>query len=65
VGKYTALTLVNLALDYAIIWGLKQIGISPYIGFFLSAGFFTVWNYVWYRLWVFYAKSRGVKEANV
>jgi putative flippase GtrA len=65
VGKYTVLTTVNLLLDYIIIWGLNHAGISPYIGFFISAAFFTFWNFAWYRLWVFYAKSRGAKEANV
>lgn len=55
-GRYSILMLFNLLLDYLIIWGLKEIGISPYIGFFISAGFFTVWNYLWYRFWVFYAK---------
>ena len=64
-SKYGALTVLNFLLDYLMIWGLKQLGISPYIGFFVSAGFFTVWNYTWYRYWVFYAKSRGAKEAIV
>lgn len=59
IGRYGALTLVNLGLDYAIIWALNNIGISPYIGFFISAAFFTVWNYVWYRFWVFYGKRSG------
>jgi putative flippase GtrA len=60
-GKYALITLFNLLLDYALIWGLKTLGISPYIGFFISAGFFTVWNYLWYRFWVFYSerKARG------
>ncbi|HUC89565.1 MAG TPA: GtrA family protein [Patescibacteria group bacterium] len=58
-GKYALLTVFNLSLDYLIIWSLKQIGISPYIGFFLSAGFFTVWNYLWYRFWVFHTKKRA------
>jgi putative flippase GtrA len=61
-GKYAALTGVNLAIDYLIIWGLNTLGISPYAGFFLSAGFFTVWNYLWYRFWVFYVKQRVSKE---
>jgi len=62
-GRYGLLTLFNLALDYAIIASLKAIGISPYIGFFISAGFFTVWNYVWYRFWVFFGKqSKAQKE---
>lgn len=56
--KYAALMVANLGLDYLIIWGLKAIGISPYIGFFVSAGFFTVWNYVWYRFWVFFVSNK-------
>lgn len=64
VGKYSLLSVCNLALDYAIIWGLQQIGISPYIGFFISAGFFTVWNYLWYRFWVFYNKRNATKGSH-
>ena len=60
-GKYVLVVAMNLFLDYLIIWGLKTIGISPYVGFFISAGFFTVWNYLWYRFWVFYVK-RGVSK---
>lgn len=65
VGRYSLLTAVNLLLDYVIIAALKAVGISPYIGFFISAGFFTVWNYFWYRFWVFYRKqstNKGVKS---
>jgi putative flippase GtrA len=51
--RYAIITLVDFLLDYLIVWGLKQIGITPYIGQFVSAGFFTVWNYLWYRFWVF------------
>ena len=56
-GKYALVMLLNLALDYLIIWGLKSIGVSPYIGFFISAGFFTIWNYLWYRFWVFFRNA--------
>lgn len=64
-GKYTAITVLNFALDYLMIWGLKSIGISPYVGFFISSGFFTVWNYLWYRFWVFFRKrSVEVKQIN-
>ncbi|PJE65554.1 hypothetical protein COU91_01145 [Candidatus Saccharibacteria bacterium CG10_big_fil_rev_8_21_14_0_10_47_8] len=52
-GRYIALTLANLVIDYSIIASLKAVGVTPYIGFFVSAGFFTVWNYFWYRFWVF------------
>jgi putative flippase GtrA len=46
--RYMVITLVNFVLDYFIVYGL-----TPYIGQFASAGFFTVWNYVWYKTWVF------------
>ena len=52
-GRYVFIESIGFVLDYLIIWGLKAIGISPYIGFFLSAGFFTVWSYLWYKYWVF------------
>jgi putative flippase GtrA len=56
-GRYGLISLFNLALDYCIIAGLKHLGVSPYVGFFISAGFFTVWNYIWYRFWVFFGKQ--------
>jgi len=40
-------------LDQGIVGGLREIGISPYIGQFVSSGFFTVWNWLWYSMWVF------------
>ena len=52
-GRYIVLTIVNFAIDYAIVASLKKRGISPYLGQFVSAGFFTVWNFVWYKYWVF------------
>lgn len=51
--RYVVLSGINLVIDTFIVWGLSKIGISPYIGQFISAGFFTIWNYLWYRLWVF------------
>jgi putative flippase GtrA len=52
-GRYVAITLIDFVLDYFIVFGLKQVGVTPYIGQFVSSGFFTVWNYLWYRFWVF------------
>ncbi len=63
-GKYAILTAGNFILDYLIIWSLKSVGVSPYVGFFISAGFFTVWNYLWYRFWVFLSKRNKVGVAN-
>jgi len=56
-GKFTAISLVNVPLDYAIVGGLKLLGVSPFIGLWLSSLFFTVWKYLWYRSWVFRAKN--------
>jgi putative flippase GtrA len=52
-GRYIFITLVDFVLDYFIVRELKAVGITPYIGQFVSSGFFTFWNYVWYRFWVF------------
>ncbi|MBI5906679.1 GtrA family protein [Candidatus Saccharibacteria bacterium] len=52
-GRYAIITLVDFMLDYLIVFGLKQAGLTPYIGQFVSSGFFTFWNYFWYRFWVF------------
>jgi putative flippase GtrA len=53
VGRYVTIESIGFVLDYAIIGGLKAIGISPYIGFFISGAFFTVWCFLWYKYWVF------------
>lgn len=53
VGRYVFIESIGFVLDYLIIYGLDHIGVTPYIGFFISAGFFTVWSYFWYKYWVF------------
>lgn len=52
-GRYVVITLADFVIDYFLVLGLKNIGITPYIGQFISSGFFTVWNYLWYKFWVF------------
>jgi putative flippase GtrA len=51
--RYAVITLVDFLLDYTIVAGLKNFGLTPYLGQFASAGFFTFWNYFWYKYWVF------------
>lgn len=51
--RYIILTAVNFFLNYFILKGLLNVGINVAIGQFVSAGFFTIWNYFWYRFWVF------------
>lgn len=52
-SRYIIITLVDFILNYFILYGLRQIGITPAIGQFISSAFFTGWNWFWYKLWVF------------
>ncbi len=61
--RYIALTAANFVIDYLIVRTLKAAGLTPYLGQFVSAGFFTGWNYLWYRYWVF--PERKTKRARV
>ena len=51
--RYIIITLLNFVIDYYIVAGLRQAGLTPYLGQFVSAAFFTPWNYLWYKHWVF------------
>lgn len=51
--RYLLIESFGFVLDYAIVGGLKYLGLTPYIGAFISAGFFTFWSYLWYKYWVF------------
>ncbi len=51
--RYAVITLIDFILDYFIVFGLKTVLVTPYIGQFVSSGFFTFWNYLWYKYWVF------------
>lgn len=51
--RYALLTAVNFGIDYLIVGGLNSIGVTPYIGVFVSSSFFTIWNFLWYKYWVF------------
>ena len=67
-GRYAVITLVDFVLDYLIVWGLVHVvvfgfRINPYVGQFVSAGFFTIWNYLWYRFWVFPDKFKARAKA--
>jgi len=57
-GRYVTIEAIGFVMDYLIIWGLYKIGITPYIGFFISSGFFTIWSYLWYKYWVFPEKKK-------
>ena len=60
--KYVFITLVDFVLNYFILYALKAVGITPAIGQFISSAFFTLWNYLWYRFWVFPEKISKKKK---
>lgn len=53
--RYIIYTLLNaFLLNYLILYGLRELaGLKPEIGQFIASGFFTFWNYFWYKVWVF------------
>ena len=55
-GKFTVVSLVNLAIDYLLVWLLKLAGVTPFIGLIIASQFFTVWKWFWYKYWVFARK---------
>lgn len=56
--RYVIYTALNaFLLNYLILYMLQRRGIEPEIGQFIAAGFFTVWNYFWYKTWVFRGKE--------
>jgi putative flippase GtrA len=57
--RYIVYTALNaFLLNYLILQRLRDAGIEPEIGQFIAAGFFTFWNYIWYKLWVFKGHER-------
>lgn len=45
---------INYFINLGIIYGLSYfLGITPYIGQFISAMFFTIWTFVGLKYWVF------------
>ncbi len=56
--KFIVLTVVNLGLSYVILKTLQGWGVELWLAQFVSAGLFTIWNWVLYKYWVF----RGVKH---
>ena len=58
--RYVIYTIVNaFLLNYAILYGLREwAAIKPEIGQFIASGFFTVWNYYWYKHWVFASNNQ-------
>ena len=51
--RFGAFMTFNYFLNLAIVLGLSRFGIIPEIGQFISAGFFTLWNWLGFKYWVF------------
>ncbi len=59
--RYIVVSATDVAIDYLIVVSLHQIfGITVYIGALVAATFFTCWNWLWYKFWVFKPKEKQV-----
>jgi putative flippase GtrA len=58
-SRYVIFTGFNFILNYFILRALQSVGIPVAIGQFVASAFFTVWNYLWYRNWVFKGKPQA------
>lgn len=53
--KFYFINGIDFIFDYGIVALVVSAGITPYVGFVVSAAYTTVWDYFWYRFWVFKA----------
>lgn len=53
IRRFALVNGIDLVIDYALVSIVIIFGFTPYVGFFVSAAFTTVWDYMWYRFWVF------------
>ncbi|MGB4759552.1 MAG: GtrA family protein [Candidatus Saccharimonadales bacterium] len=60
ISKYVGFSLLNVLIDYALVAGLYFLGVSPFLGLWISSIFFTIWKYLWYKFWVF--KNKPAKK---
>lgn len=60
ISKYVGFSLLNVLIDYALVAGLYALGVSPFLGLWISSIFFTIWKYLWYKFWVF--KNKPAKK---
>lgn len=58
VFRYVLINGIDLFIDYGIVAAFVYSGVGPYPGFFASAAFTTVWDYLWYRFWVFVPETK-------
>jgi len=62
VFRFVLVNGVDLIIDYAIVATFVSFHLTPYFGFLASAAFTTVWDYLWYKFWVFKPESKNSKS---
>jgi putative flippase GtrA len=62
--RYIIYTALNaFLLNYLILLYFEDVwNIGPEIGQFIASAFFTVWNYVWYKAWVFKGLEKPMRR---
>ena len=56
--RYVVILVVNYVITVVILRALKTQGISPLWGKYIAAFFFTFWNYIVFRFWVFKGEDK-------
>src|SRR5690606_25058178 len=54
-GRYVVYTVINaFGLNFLLLKAMQDwFGLDVRISQFIASGFFTFWNYFWYKVWVF------------
>lgn len=52
--RFAIFMSMNYFINLGIVLGLEQYGLTPYIGQFVAAIFFTFWNFFGLKIWVFH-----------
>ena len=60
--RYIVVLIINYLITYVILRVLQHYGISPLWGKYAAAFFFTFWNYVIFRFWVFKGPTRKKRK---
>lgn len=57
--RYTVFLGINLAITYAMLWGLEQMGVTPYLGKLVVGAFMFFWIYWGNTVFVFHGERTG------
>ena len=61
--RFAVFMALNYFLNLYFVWLLDvRFGLTPYLGQFVTAGFFVIWSYVGLKYWVFPVSVKRTKK---